>query len=325
MRQPISGLLATRIARRRAAAYGVLLALCLLLIGASGSAPVLELQRGVAFAFRPILGGLDGVVRTAGSVVGALTEIDQLRVENGALRAENERLRNENILAQEARRENEILTGLLQLRSGLDFKTIGAVVIARDSSEFRRVVVIDRGTDDGLTVGDVVVAAGGALAGRVVDAGPSSARVALISDAKSTVIGMAEPSAATGEVRGQLGGTLIMENVDSTLQVGVGQEVVTAGIELAGGIRSPYPKGLLIGQVVDVTRNANEIVQTLYLEPAATLDRLEYVLVILDYAGGLPAADEGPIPCGPSASGTLPDSEQPCTTGAPTPRPSPTR
>ena len=69
---------------------------------------------------------------------------------------------------------------------------------------------------------------------------------------------------------------------------------MTAGIELGGGVRSPYPKGLLIGQVVDVRRDANAVVQTAYLQPAADLERLEYVLVITDYEGGLPPLEEQP-------------------------------
>ena len=77
--------------------------------------------------------------------------------------------------------------------------------------------------------------------------------------------------------------------------------MVTAGIELAGGVRSPYPKGLLIGQVVDVQRDANDVVQTAFLEPAADLDQLEYVLVITDYEGGLPPIEEQPIRLRPGA------------------------
>ena len=42
-----------------------------------------------------------------------------------------------------------------------------------------------------------------------------------------------------------------MRNVDATKRVTLDEEVFTAGIELAGGIRSPYPKGLLIGERAD--------------------------------------------------------------------------
>ena len=116
----------------------------------------------------------------------------------------------------------------------------------------------------------------------------------LLTDGSSTVIGQLVPNAANGEVVGQLGGVLVMDQIDSGEPVSLGDEVVSAGIELGGGVRSPYPKGLLIGQVVDIRRDANAVVQTAYLQPAADFDKLEFVLVILDYEGGLPPIEEQP-------------------------------
>lgn len=317
----MSGIFATRVARRRGIAWLVLIALSVLLMTVSSNPAVRELQRGIGFAFRPIQAAIDGLGRDLSSIVGAIAEIDELRTTNDALRTENERLRTENLQAEELRRQNEQLTALLQLRSGFEHKTIGAAVIARESSEFRRLVTIDVGSDDGVEVGDVVVAAGAAVAGRVIEVGPTFAHVLLISDTGSTVIGQLVGSAATGEVIGQLGGVLIMGKIDATVSVALGEEVVTAGIELAGGIRSPFPKGLVVGLVVDVARDANEVVQTAFLQPALDLDRLEYVLVITDYKGGLPLPDEQPTLCEPTDGGTLPDTEQPCVTPPPLPTP----
>ena len=315
----MSGVFADRLARRRVVAYVGLLVVSLLLLASSSNPFVVDLQRGMGFAFRPLLGAVDGVARSVGSIGSAIGEIDHLRVDNEALRAENDRLRIENRQAQEIKRENELLTALLQLRNGFAYSTLAASVIGRESSELRRVVILDRGSNDGIAVGDVVIAPGSALAGRVTDVSPSSARVLLISDTTSTVIGQLLSSGATGEVVGQLGGSLVMQNVDSTVKVSIGEEVTTAGIELNTGVRSPFPKGLLIGRVVDVTHNPLEVVQTVYLEPAAGLDRLEFALVILDYRGGLPSASDAPQPCGLTTSGTLPNSEQPCSTILPAP------
>lgn len=318
----MSAVFSNRIARRRAIAYVSLLAAALVLVAISGNPLVVDLQRGIGFAFRPAQAALDSLGRDISSIAAALGEIDQLRLENEALRADNERLQTENRQAEELRRENELLTGLLQLRNGFEYETVAAAVIARESSEVQRRVVLDRGTSEGIEIGDVVIASGGALVGRVVDAGPTSATVQLISDSASTVIGQLLGSAATGEITGQLPASLLMENIDSAVVVGLGEEVVTAGIELAGGIRSPYPKGLVIGRVIDVRRDANEIVQTAFLEPAAALDRLEYVLVILDYRGGLPPLEEQPTDCTPGEGGTIPDGEQPCIEATPSPLPS---
>jgi rod shape-determining protein MreC len=312
----MTGVFATRVARRRAVTYVALIVASLVLVAISSNPLVRDLQRGMAFALRPLQSAVDGVVRDIGSIGTAYTDIDRLRLENDRLRADNERLALDNRSAAEIQRENQQLTALLQLQSGFEFKTLAAAVVARDSSEVRRVVTIDRGTDDGLLEGQVVIAAGGALVGRITDAGPNFARVTLISDPSSTVIGQLLSSAATGKVIGQLGSALLMRDIDSTVAVSIGEEVFTAGIELEGGIRSPYPKGLLIGQAADIVKDPNEVVQTVYLQPAATLDRLEYVLVILDYEGGLPSPTESLPPCEAGATAT-PEGDQPCATPLP--------
>jgi rod shape-determining protein MreC len=321
----MTSILATRAARRRGIVFIALLLTTVLLMAFSSNPTVRDVQSGIGFAFRPIQGALDQVAGAAASVASTIAEIDRLRTDNSSLRAENERLAAENARLEEIRRENDSLTALLQLRAGLDYDTVATSVIARESSEFRRLVVLDKGSGDGIEVGDVAVAAGGALVGRVTEVGPGSAKVVLLTDGESTVIGQLTTNAATGEVVGQLGGVLIMRQIDAGEKVAVGDEVVTAGIELGGGVRSPYPKGLLIGQVVDVKPLANDVVQTAFLQPAAQLDKLEYLLVITDYEGGLPPIEEQPIDCGDG--GTLPQGEQPCIgptaapTRAPTPKP----
>ncbi len=315
----MSAVFASRTARRRVIAYLSVLAATVVMMAASGSPLVVDVQRGLGFAFRPVQVALDGFGRDLSSIATAIGEIDQLRLESEALRVENERLRQGSRQAEEIRRQNELLTGLLQLRNGFEYETVAATVIARESLEVQQRIILDRGTADGVRVGDVVIAGGAALVGRVVDAGPTSSTVQLISDSGSTVIGQLLVSVATGEVIGQLPGSLLMRHIDAAASVALGEEVVTAGIELAGGIRSPYPKGLVIGRVVDVRRDANEVVQTAYLEPAASLDRLEFVLIILDYQGGLPGPDEQPTNCQPNEDGTIPQGEQPCIGATPGP------
>jgi rod shape-determining protein MreC len=318
----MTSILATRTARRRSIAFVVLLALCLVLMAFSANPVVRDVQSGIGYAFRPIQGALDSVAGGFASIGAAIVEIDRLRADNTSLRADNDRLTAENARLEEIRRENEQLTALLQLRAGFDYETAAASVISRESSGFRRVIGLDKGANDGIAIGDVVIAAGGALAGRVTEVGPDSATVVLLTDATSTVIGQLVTSAATGQVKGQLGGTLVMDQIDSSEEIDLGVEVVTAGIELGGGVRSLYPKGLLIGQVIDVRRDANSVVQTAYLQPAAPLDRLEYVLVILDYEGGLPPLEEQPVDCTAAGEdGTLPEGEQPCLTETPSPDP----
>jgi len=306
-------LFATRSARRRAVAFTILLSISLILMAISSSPGVTEFQNAINFALQPVQRAIHGVADSVASAVGAVGEIQGLHSDNATLRKENERLTIENLRAQSIEQENEQLTALLQLRNSLTFQTAAAEVIARETSEARRAVTISKGTDAGIEQGDVVIAEGGALVGRVTNVGPNFSTVTLISDRSSTVIGETETSDARGDVIGQLGGALIMQNIDSTEKLVLGERVLTPGIEVAGGIRSPYPKGLLIGEVTDIKHDANSVVQTAYLLPTTNLDKLSYVLVILDYVGGLPPPDDTPVDCSHTAAGSpLPGGEQPC-------------
>ena len=287
----MSGLITTRsarVARRRVIVFALLIGLSLGAMTLSTTPFVRELQSGVGFAFRPVQATVAGMAATLGSVVESIQEMQTLRQDNRDLRAELDRLRVDNVRLQEFQVENDQLLALLGAKNGSDFHTIAATVIARERPELGRVMTIDRGTNDGLAVGDVVIAAGGAVAGRVSDASPTTAHVTLLSDPSSTVTGMITSDRATGDIAGQLSSPLRMANIDATVRVSIGDQIVTAGIVLGNGVRSPYPKGLPIGQVVDVQRDANAVVQIAFLTPTADLDKLEYVLVITDYQGGLP-------------------------------------
>jgi rod shape-determining protein MreC len=313
-------ILANRQARRRGIAFTVLIVTTLLLMAFSSNPAVLELQRGMSFALRPFQGALAGAADGVAGVVGAVTEIDQLRTDNATLRSENDRLQNENARLQEVKRENDQLTALLQLQGGFDHKTVATRVIGRELLPTSRMVTLDKGTDDGLALGDVVIVGGGAVAGRITNIGTTFAKVTLISDNSSTVIGQLGTTGKTGEIGGEAGGVLVMKSIDSSVQIGLGEEVFTAGLELSGGIRSPYPKGLVVGSIVDVQRDANDVVQTAFVAPAADLDSFELALVITDYTGGLLPPGQQAVPCG--TTGTVPAGEVPCYTPGPaTPRP----
>jgi rod shape-determining protein MreC len=320
----MTSLLANRTFRRRGIAYVLLIAVTLILMAFSSSPVVRELQGGVGFAFRPVQSALNNAAQGVTSVFGAITEMDELRKANAAMTQQIQAFNNQQAQFDEIKREYDQLTALLQTRNGFSYQTVAAQVVAREESQFRRTVTLDQGTDKGVKVGDVVIAAGGALAGRVTDVGANFATVRLINDSESTVVGQVQSSAATGEVVGQLDGALVMQNIDATERPKVSDEVVTAGIELSGGVRSPYPKGLLIGQVIDVRRDANAVVQTAFLAPAVDLDKLEYALIVTDYQGGLPPANQQPT-TQTNPDGTLPDSEQPYVSPSPTPKPSSTK
>ncbi|MDQ3448969.1 MAG: rod shape-determining protein MreC [Chloroflexota bacterium] len=297
----------SRTTRRRAIVYALLVALCLLLLGASSTPPLQELRQGVGFALSPIQSALTGATRSVTSVFSAITEIAQLRRDNQALATRVQQLVAETRRLESVAAQNQQLTRLLGIRASLDYDTLAAEVIGRQVSPSERIAVLDRGTDDGVAIGDPVLAGEGALVGSVMEASSNRSVVLLLNDTRSVVIGLVESSRATGEVDGRLSAPLAMINIPSTDEVVVGDSVVTAGLDLGQEIRSPFPRGLLIGRVVDVRTDPNTVVQTALLEPAATLEKLEYVLVITDFdsvPADVPAASPSSEPsAGPDQSG----------------------
>ena len=284
----------SRSARRQIAAYVALLAISLLLVAFSSSAPLLELRRGVGFALSPVQDTLRQGTRTVTSIFAAISEIERLRHQNEDLIRRIQEAEAENQRLQSLAVENKQLAGLLEIRSSLAYSTVAAEVINRRTTEQERVISLDRGTDSGVDLDDPVVAEGGALVGKVVEVGPNFSRVLLVSDTRTNVAGLIETSRAIGDVHGNGELPLQMTNIPAADVVNLNESVVTAGIELETGVRSTYPKGLLIGTIVNVERQPNQLFQTALVQPVAALDRLEYVLVIVDYDGGLPELSPAP-------------------------------
>jgi len=292
-----------RSARRQIAAYVVLLAISLLLLAFSNSGPLLELRRGVGFALSPVQDTLRQGTRTVTSIFATISEIERLRHQNEDLIRRIQEVEAENQRLQSLAVENEQLAALLEIRSSLAYSTVAAEVINRRTTEQERVISLDQGTDNGVALDDPVVGEGGALVGKVVEVGPNFSRVLLVSDTRTNVAGLIETSRAIGDVHGNGERPLQMTNIPATDVVNLGESVVTAGIELETGVRSTYPKGLLIGTIVNVDRQPNQLFQTALVQPVAVLDRLEYVLVIVDYEGGLPELSPAPS----SSPGTGPN------------------
>lgn len=214
-------------------------------------------------------------------------------------------------------RLNEDWTKITQTQQSIPYQSLRARVLVRVLSDVDpRIFVIDKGSRDGIRVGEVVVTNGKALVGRIDKVQDATSTVQLLDDTTSVVIGREESTGAIGTVRGQVGGLLEMAFVPVSEKLENGQIVMTAGESVSGSdIRSPYPPALLIGTVSKVSHDANAEFQSAILTPAAEMDSIVFVLVITDYEGGLPLPS-------PSASGDVP-SPTPTATPSPTPSPSP--
>jgi rod shape-determining protein MreC len=211
----------------------------------------------------------------------AVGDLDRLRTDNADLRAANDRLTLENARLSEAVIAARQGAKLDAAQRAIPYKTITAPVIARDPSGVLKTLVIGAGTDQGVRIDQIVLTQQGVV-GRVSEAGSNYAKVLLVTDSSSSVSALVQTSRASGIVRGQYGDTLVMEWILQSDPVKLGDVIVTAGLGLGNDLRSLYPKGLVIGTVVDVTKAEVSAYQRAVVAPAVDLRKLESVLVITD-------------------------------------------
>jgi rod shape-determining protein MreC len=216
---------------------------------------------------------------TSNRFVQAITEIDRLRQDNADLRAQVDRLTLENVQLREQSIANEQAARLASTRATIALDTVTAPVIARDPTGVTASIVLGVGSDQGVKIGHVVLSDQGVV-GRVSEVGANYSKVLLITDSSSVVSALVQGSRATGIVRGQFGDSLIMDWILQTEPVKVGDVVITAGLGLGDELRSLYPKGLVVGRVVQVQSAEAAAYQRAIVTPAVDLRRLEHVLVV---------------------------------------------
>jgi len=207
----------------------------------------------------------------------APTDLVRLRQRNVELEAEVANLQTEVIALQQQVTEVELLSALLDFaRSQRENEYRAATVVFRDPRPFQRYVVIDLGSDDGILSGMPVVGPAG-LIGRVDAVTANAARVQLITDPASSVNVRIQPSDATAALVGSLTGDLTLDLVPVDANIGAGDLVLTSGL---GG---NYPPNILIGQVASVRGEATALFQQAAVQPAADFNRLDIVLVIINF------------------------------------------
>ncbi len=154
-----------------------------------------------------------------------------------------------------------------------DEKPIVADIIGYDVSNFRKSIIIDVGSKDGVSVDDIVVY-GNALVGRVSAIGRSSGRVILVTDPASNVPSQFLQSRTQGMVQGAADGTCIMKYVPRQTEINETDKVISSGI---GGA---FPKSLYIGDVIKVKQKNAKLFKDIKIKPRIAISKIEHVLVI---------------------------------------------
>jgi rod shape-determining protein MreC len=228
----------------------------------------------VGTAISPLVRGGDYVISSVRDTVASYTANRHAREENVTLREQIDQLTAERNEAVEREAELKALRTQLALPSRPQYHEIAANVFSRDSNLWFRRLTIDRGTLDGIKR-DMPVATAGGVVGRVISLGLNFAMVQAITDKHAGLGAMLQNSRAMGEVRGLDNNRCELKNISTSENVVVGESVVTTGLDRI------YPKGLMIGTVESIDADPNAPWHRIIIKPAAPIDRVEHVFVLL--------------------------------------------
>lgn len=205
------------------------------------------------------------------------------------IREENEKLK---LMVADLQRENRELMGyrekMVELRKALNLKDqlneyyiIGSNVIAKDPGNWFNVFIIDVGDKDNASVDMPVITSGKGLVGRIISLNSTSSKVTSIIDEDSVISGkISKPGGGHVIIRGDLTlknkGYCRLDYIPLDADISVGDIIETSGL---GGL---YPKGILIGKVIEVKKSTSEMNRYAIVEPEVNFKKLDEVFVLVN-------------------------------------------
>jgi rod shape-determining protein MreC len=216
-----------------------------------------------------------GVKSTTGYYINLLN----IKTTNQNLLIENAELKTRLDLFKELEIENSRLRDLLQFKQKSKMELVAASVVGRDLVPDHKTLSINKGTDDGLKVGQAVIALKGAV-GTIIYAEASRAHIMLITDRYSVVDGIVQRTRALGIVEGKGTDNLaLMKYIDRTTDLKKGDIIVT------GGLDKIFPKGFPLAEVETVEDKAFSVAMKIELRPVIEPTEIEDVFVVLNSHG----------------------------------------
>lgn len=175
--------------------------------------------------------------------------------------------------------ENKSLREIVDKESSLkDYDPLKATVIARNPDQWEEKIILDKGSSQGVKLNMAVMSSQG-LIGKISLVTPFTSEVELLNTNNPNYRVSAIVQGEKKDVFGLIEGydvernELILKRIDSSFEVNVGELVVSSGL---GGI---FPKGILIGEITEVTTDDFGLTKMAYVKPAADFSMLEDVMI----------------------------------------------
>lgn len=232
----------------------------------------------VTSLFVPMQKGITVVSGYIEGISDNFEDVEKLQKEYDSLLADYEALQIKYNEILKDSYELEELRALFQLSQTYnDYKTVGANIIASDTTGYNSVFTLDKGYNDGIRQ-DMNVIAGNGLVGIVTDVGNNYCTVRSIIDDNSnisaTILKSSDSCIVSGNLRLLEEGCIEVSEIPLSSEVRNNYQVVTSSLS------SKYLPGILIGYISNVTVSSDGLSMNAYLTPVVDFTKLDTVLII---------------------------------------------
>lgn len=237
--------------------------------------------RVVRFVTTPVQRAASGIGGFFGKGLSYFTDFDALQAENEELRRQLREMEQTVRDAELALEENARLRQQAgQPERQRDLTTVEAEVIARNPGDWATTLTLDKGSNHGVEVGDLVITVDG-MAGYVSEVDGNTCEITTVVDVEmqcgALITRTRETAIAEGDYDLMAEGNLRLSYLTEDASVVIGDTVETSG---RGGV---FPKGVMIGTVENVLPEDNGISYYAVLRPFVDVDTVSSVSIVTDY------------------------------------------
>ena len=237
------------------------------------------LESGAGSTLNPVQKVAYGFNRGVKDFVDFFLNFSDVRDENKELKKENDKLKAEIDEYSKLKEENERLQKVLNFKDEKNnYDYIGTNIIGISGDSILNGYIVDRGKDDGIEKGMVVISADG-LVGQVSSVGKNWAIVQCIVNENVKVAVMVD---STRENTGILQGykDYFNNNLAKVLNLPMDSEVKEGDVIVTSGLGGYYPKEIKIGEVVSVEEDRVRVMKSAIVKPYVDFNKIEELFIV---------------------------------------------
>ena len=221
------------------------------------------------------------LTRTAERYYSYMFRYEALEAENEALKASIAEMEDVARQADATARENTRLRNIIGLtETHEDYKLVDGYIIGWSSTDWSNTFTINRGSDSGIAENMCAITDNGEVVGLVTQVGPNFSVIKTVLDSTLKISATISTSGYNGMVSGgYISGNeklLSMDYLPSSAIIRNKDQVVTSGSTV-------YPRGLILGHVVDAGFKETGVAKYAVLQPAAEISSLEQVFILTEF------------------------------------------